>query len=396
MPRILVITRNLPPLVGGMERLNWHLIDELSQTNEVQVVGAAEAAEQAPKKVTFMAVPLRPTWRFLLQATIQSLRTARLTRPKIVLAGSGLTAPIAWLIMHVYGAKAAVYLHGLDVTAKHPLYRAFWLPAIRRIPHVICNSHSTMDFAVKAGISKDRITLIHPGVETPTPIYPKPRIQKFRDKYNLGSNAVLISVGRLTSRKGILEFVQQSLPFIVEQRPNTLLVVVGDAPNDALHAHAHAQTRESILAAARAKDVEKNLRFLGTITDRDELCVAYQLADVHVFPVRQIPGDSEGFGMVAIEAAANGLPTVAFSTGGIIDAVEDGVSGFLVPPHDYLRLAQEVIHALDTRHEMQTECRQHSYRFSWERFGAAIQNVLFPQAKNALGTAQRPSEQRIQ
>ena len=37
--RILHITRNLPPLVGGMERLNWHIADELSRRAQVQVIG---------------------------------------------------------------------------------------------------------------------------------------------------------------------------------------------------------------------------------------------------------------------------------------------------------------------------------------------------------------------
>lgn len=45
----------------------------------------------------------------------------------------------------------------------------------------------------------------------------------------------------------------------------------------------------------------------------------------------------ENFGMVAIEAAAHGLPTVAFATGGIVDAVKDGVSGYLVESNNYAR-----------------------------------------------------------
>ncbi|WP_237770693.1 glycosyltransferase family 4 protein [Pseudomonas citronellolis] len=392
MPRILIITRNLPPLIGGMERLNWHLIDELSQSDEVQVIAATEAVELAPERARILGVALHPTWYFLLHATLQALRTARLTRPAVIIAGSGLTAPIAWLAALVSGAKAAVYLHGLDVTTRHPVYRALWLPAIRRIPHVITNSRSTTAFAVAAGVSEKRISLIHPGVKTPAPEFPQTRLLQFRDKHDLGDNSLLISVGRLTSRKGILEFVQQGLPPIVRQRPNTLLLVVGDAPNDALHAHA--QSRENILIAARKHGVENHLRFLGPITDQEELCVAYQAAGVHVFPVRQIPGDSEGFGMVAIEAAANGLPTVAFATGGIVDAVEDGISGFLVPPHDYQRLAHDVIRALDARTEMQAGCRLHSQRFSWERFGTAIRDALLPSAGNATGAAQRLPEQR--
>ena len=49
--RILHITRNLPPLVGGMERLNWHIADELSRYGEVAVVGPEGAAARKPAGV---------------------------------------------------------------------------------------------------------------------------------------------------------------------------------------------------------------------------------------------------------------------------------------------------------------------------------------------------------
>lgn len=47
MTRILLITRNLPPLVGGMERLNWHMADELAKRAEVRVVGPVGSAALA-------------------------------------------------------------------------------------------------------------------------------------------------------------------------------------------------------------------------------------------------------------------------------------------------------------------------------------------------------------
>src|SRR5690606_3589327 len=105
------------------------------------------------------------------------------------------------------------------------------------------------------------------------------------------------------------------------------------------------QTVESIQAQAEQTGVAGHLRFLGVITDA-QLATAYEAADVHIFPVRYIPGDPEGFGMVAIEAAAHGTPTVAFATGGVIDAVASGQSGQLVPPGDYAALAQAALEAL--------------------------------------------------
>ena len=64
--RILHITRNLPPLVGGMERLNWHIADELSRYARVQVIGLRGAAAFKPANVELHEVPLRPLPGFLL------------------------------------------------------------------------------------------------------------------------------------------------------------------------------------------------------------------------------------------------------------------------------------------------------------------------------------------
>src|SRR5699024_9997553 len=106
--------------------------------------------------------------------------------------------------------------------------------------------------------------------------------------------------------KGLLEFVMQALPAIVAARPDTLLLVVGDAPSQAIHASA--QSRQTIQQAANALGLGAHLRFLGRVDDAT-LASAYRAADVHVFPVRDDPFDPEGFGMVAVEAASHGLPT---------------------------------------------------------------------------------------
>jgi phosphatidylinositol alpha-1,6-mannosyltransferase len=46
--KILIITRNLPPLIGGMERLNWHIADELGQQNEVILLSHIQAKKTGP------------------------------------------------------------------------------------------------------------------------------------------------------------------------------------------------------------------------------------------------------------------------------------------------------------------------------------------------------------
>ena len=94
-PRVLHVTRNLPPLVGGMERLNWHMAEELAKVADVRVVGPQSSAAVAPDGIDVREAPLKPLWRFLLHAQNLARREAASWRPDIVLAGSGLTAPLA-------------------------------------------------------------------------------------------------------------------------------------------------------------------------------------------------------------------------------------------------------------------------------------------------------------
>ena len=96
-----------------------------------------------------------------------------------------------------------------------------------------------------------------------------------------------------------------------------------------------------------------------------------------MFPVRDMPGDVEGFGMVAIEAAAHGLPTVAFDVGGVADAVADGVSGRLVRSGDEEAFAAAVLAELAQAGTGRRErARAFATSFSWERFGREVADAV--------------------
>ena len=373
VPRILIVTRNMPPLWGGMEQLNWHLADELSRRAAVCLVGPTGSAGGIPKGVKVFETPLRPLPRFLFGALWEALRLAFSWRPCLVIAGSGLTAPIAWLAAQVCGAKSAVYVHGLDVAVTHPIYRLFWMPALRRVNRVIANSRATALLAQKVRISPDKIRIVNPGVSLPNQPVDRNMVVRVRKEKNWGTRPLLLSVGRLTKRKGLREFVTDVLPKIVACRPDVLLVVIGDAPANSLRAEV--QTPESIRAAASIAGVAENLEFLGVITDRGLLANIYQAADIHVFPVRHIRGDPEGFGMVAVEAAAHGLPTVSYATGGVVDAVAEGVSGYLLCPGDNDAFAAAVLSLLDNPLP-EDGIQAFAERFAWRNFGSEVARNL--------------------
>ena len=370
---ILLVTRNLPPLIGGMERLNWHIADQLSKNNRVHVIGPSGAGHSAPANIQIDEMPLRPLGWFLITSMVRALIVAYPKKPRIIMAGSGLTAPIVWFVARLTRARSVVYLHGLDIVVDQPIYQKIWLPMIRRMDRVIVNSQATRHLAERAGIATQRLYVVPPGVEvlsgTPNKVE---AIQRFRKQQNIESGPVLLSVGRLTARKGILEFVRDVLPGVVAQNPGTTLLIVGEPPDQALNSEK--QTPYQIRVIADSLGVGDNIRFIGNVSD-EELDTIYRSTDVHVFPVQDKPNDPEGFGMVAIEAAAYGIPTIAYATGGVVDAIADGESGYLIEPNHVDDMIERITHTV--AHPMDAEkTRRHAERYDWNRIGSELNAKL--------------------
>lgn len=373
--KILLVSRNLPPLVGGMERLNLHIVQALASHASVTVVGPAGCADSLPRGVTANETRSSRLGRFLLGAFWRASVAVFRDRFEWLLAGSGLTAPIVWFAARLRGGRCAVYLHGLDIVVPHPVYRRLWLPLIRRIDLCLTNSRNTARLAEQAGVPAERIRILHPGVDLVDIPMREPSLA-WRQRHGLERSKVMLSVGRLTRRKGLLEFVEQALPAIIREHPDAIVVVIGNEAPDALAGGARGISEE-IRQAAERQGLSAHLRLLG-LSGQADLDAAYAAADVLIFPVKSMTNDVEGFGMVAIEAAAHGLPTVAFAAGGVPDAVLPGVSGWLAPPGDYGTFAALVGRVLDaSTSTIQAEgCRHFAEDFAWPLFGGRLRHLL--------------------
>jgi phosphatidyl-myo-inositol dimannoside synthase len=372
--KVLLITRNMPPERGGMQRLNLHLALELLKEYSVAVVGPRGCRAVLPAELKVDEVRSRPLLAFFWGAFWQGISMSRRFRPDVVVAGSGLAAPFAWVAAKIVGAKTVVYVHGLDLIAESVIYRWFWRPFIRRADLCIANSRNTAKLAQAIGVPSLHICIVHPGVEMPEP--PIAGENKFRERFDLGDRPVLLSVGRLIARKGLLEFVENALPCIVDAFPDVCLLILGDEEPDLLNGTS-AGLGERIRQRATMLGLAKNLRFIGPQDDA-ALAHAYDAADIHIFPVREVKGDVEGFGMVALEAAAHGLCTVAFAVGGVPDAVKEGVSGYLVEKDDYDALTRAIIEHMRERGAVsaRTSCRKFARSLRWESFGEQIRKGI--------------------
>lgn len=374
--RILLVTRNFPPLTGGMERLNYHVYQELTKEFCVSIAGPEGCQEFLNENTVFKTFAAKPLFLFLLQSLIAAYRLALREKPQLILAGSGTTAIAALLAGRLVNAKVTVYLHGLDIIYPNPIYQLCFLPAIRRCDGILVNSSRTANLARQKGIAAEKITVLNPGVTLPESSSLQLDPNLLKKKFGIATKHILLSVGRLTERKGLPEFIEKCMPAIIAECPDCILVIIGTEP--VLAASKQSGITAKIKRTIRQAGLGDHVLLLGQVSD-DDLSKAYLSSDILIFPVLDLPGDVEGFGMVAVEAAAHGLPTVAFAVGGIIDAVDPGKSGWLIKSHDYKIFTKTIINFFNKANQSyltKGKCRNFAKKFSWIVFGKKLRDLI--------------------
>ncbi len=136
----------------------------------------------------------------------------------------------------------------------------------------------------------------------------------------------ILFVGRLVERKGVTHLIEAVRRLPPDSRPR--LTVIGDGPE-----------RTSLEAQIARDGLSGRVTVRGRVSEA-ELKDAYASSDVLVLPsILDARGDTEGLGVVLLEAMSYGVPVIGSNLGGITDIVRDGETGLLVPPGDPLQLA---------------------------------------------------------
>ncbi len=194
----------------------------------------------------------------------------------------------------------------------------------------------------RLGISK--VGLWRRGVDAAI-FHPSFRSDAMRQEMTQGNpdETVLLYVGRLSLEKQI-----EHIRPVLEQAPNTRLVLVGDGP-----------ARDSLERQFEGLPVT----FMGYLSGQ-RLSQAYASADIFVFPSRL-----ETFGLVVIEAMASGLPVAAARVGGVADIVSEGVNGYTFASGDVAALLAAVDEMASNRQKrawMGEQARAYAETQSWE------------------------------
>ena len=336
---ILVITWNYPPRRRGMEYLVSNVVRGLRKRHSVSVITAHAKHKTAQEECIY-----RAPWPGLVLFPLYALwRGAAILRCnpeiKLIFGGSVMVTPLVLILARLFGRKAVVQAHGLDVIHASRFYQTVCVRWLRFCDRIITNSIYTESLVAEKMTRPGVTSVIPPGVD-PIRFESAPSLESVKEKFGLVGKRIILFVGRLAKRKGVKEFINESLLTIAKEVPNACFVIVGDNPSESL---THREdTLSEIKRIISDMSLQNYIRLLGSLND-DEVIELYQACDVFVLPALATTDDVEGFGIVLLEAAAAGKVVVATRVGGIPDAVEDGKSGILVEAGDHAALQRAII-----------------------------------------------------
>lgn len=344
MPRYLVLTELFLPTKGGTAVWFAEVYRRLSgkETHIVtaDVPGAAEVDASHPNSVHRINMRrvawLRPeSLGMYLNLFAKSLWLALTHRFDAIHAGRALPEGLsAWAVARLTFHPVVIYAHGEELTTwgRGGKYKAMRF-ALRHADRVIANSEFTRNELIKMDVNPTRIALIYPGVDVAR-FRPGLACADLRQSVNVTSDGKLIlSVGRLSRRKGFDRIIQ-ALPALIHTGLNVQYAVIGIGGD-----------QEYLLNLARAHGVAERVHLLGHVSAND-LPRWYNACDIFAMPNREINGDTEGFGMVFLEAAACGKPSLAGIAGGTGAAVLDEETGLRLDGTDGQKIHAALVRLL--------------------------------------------------
>jgi len=375
--RVLFWSETFWPRVGGVETLAVQLLGDLrARGHEFEVVTWTDGPEYGVTHYNNIPIhhfPFFARRTDSVEPTLEQLaQIARLKRaylPELVHVNSyGRSAWFHVSTMAAHRPPTLLSLHQIlpntafepDTLAARVLHGADW---------ITCCSQSVCEAtAHRAPTLGSRLGVIRNAIRVP-PLEPRPILH---------DPPTLMFVGRLVPDKG-LQWALPALARIVQSNPATRLLVVGDGP-----------LRPALQQRAIELGLLQSAKFIGEALP-EAVPELLQRATIVV-----IPSLSEGFGIVALEAALMGRPVVATNVGGLPDIVQHSTTGLLVERGDVAGLEEAIRSLLEAPDEAErmgraARCRA-STHFRWELYVDAFDALYRRLVAESRGAHERCSQ----
>jgi glycosyltransferase involved in cell wall biosynthesis len=358
------------PLAGGAEIHLFEIFSRLAAGgHRVRLVCSGWAGSAPTAIVDGIEVTRRGDRHTFTLVGRSAVRQAlRAERPDILVEDinklplflSGLTtAPLYVIIPHLFGDaifhEAALPTASLVWLAERPIPRAYRRAAFHAI------SESTGADLAHRGVARDRIRVIHPGVDA---------VRHSPEAGARSSTPSFLYLGRLKRYKGV-EVAIRALAVARRTRSDLILDIAGTGDD-----------RSRLEGIARDLDLLEAVRFHGFVSEADKLGLL-RSTWANLFP-----SPKEGWGITIVEAAACGTPSLASDSPGLRDSVRHGETGYLVPHGDVNALAGRMLELASDPGQVAAlgrKGREFAQALTWERAAEETENHLLETIQRARG-----------
>jgi len=340
--KLLIITTEYPPGPGGIGQHAHSLSKSLhAEGYAVKVLSPADYATSAEVTLFDQSQPFKVvrykrrgglfTYFDRLQRTRVAIRDSRFS--SVILTGKfSLWQGI--IIKKLYPKiRTVAVLHGSEINLANPFLRWLTHQAIVKADIIIPVSEFTKSLLPEWIRRKHHnIHIIFNGINE------VPNLVKNNAEYPLKGTPRLLTIGHMTLRKGQHRVIK-ALPSLIAAWPKIHYHVVG-LPNN----------QPFLEALAQQLNVGDHITFHGRVAEHQALAAYYSQADVFMLLSENQPdGDVEGFGIVALEANAYGVPVVGAKYCGVEEAVGHKQTGYLVDGDKPDEITEGVKYCLSNR-----------------------------------------------
>jgi len=369
--RIAQVVSTYPPYAGGMGAVAAEYTDRLRvRDHDVDVFTPwYEPVENDPDYVHRMRTGLRYGNAACLPSLYRALSDYDIVHLHYPFFGGALPVALARRIKRRWGLVMTYHMDAVADGWKGTVFRAHartLLPYIARSADALLASSrdyaQTSDLAHVSG-ALDRLEALPFGID-PERFFPGDE-SALRARFDIPNDApVILFVGGMDTAhafKGV-PVLLDTLERITTEGWHAVLVGSGNL-------------RASFEADAARRNYTGTVHFAG-YAPSTELPAYYRMANVHVFPST---ARAEAFGLVALEAAASGIPSIASDLPGVRTVVQDQKTGLLVPPRQIAPLAEAITHLLTdsaTRLKMGNTARTRvEAEFAWSPLMDRLENI---------------------
>ncbi|MHA1797737.1 MAG: glycosyltransferase family 4 protein [Candidatus Helarchaeota archaeon] len=238
------------------------------------------------------------------------------------------------ILKYLIDRPLVITIHGASIFLmnKYSFLKPILKLTLKKADLVIFNSSHTMNETLKIQQKIKNKRVIHQGINIK-------RFQDITEKEVRHSELfkekpIILSIGRLIERKGF-EYLIKSMREIKIKFPYSKLIIIGKGPLDI-----------KLKELVSNLKLGKNVFFLGEVNG-DDIPFYYKNSNVFVLPsIIDKNGDTEGLGIVLLEAMASGIPIIGTKVGGIPDIIFDGTNGILVEQKNSKSLAKAILKIL--------------------------------------------------